>query len=124
VPIAVSIPLDTAREISSPNLEIAIGADLNPFAKLLAHLSEVRLNLSNLRLILIIALSIKGVMVVASPTGRAQIVELIGSPSWASQAQEDIAGYNTGAEDAAGWGDKNGTGFDDATAWDEADPDD
>ena len=83
----------------------------------------MRLSFSTLRLLLIVAFSIQGVPKLASPTGRAQIVELIGSPSWASQAQADIAGYNTGAEDAAGWGDKDGSRFDDSTAWDEADPD-
>ncbi len=81
------------------------------------------LNLSTLKLVLIAALLIKGATILASPTGRAQIVGLIGSPSWASQAQADIAGYNTGAEEAAGWGNKDGTGFDDSTEWDEADPD-
>ncbi len=83
----------------------------------------MRLNFATLGLLLIVALSIQGITILASPTGRAQIVALIGSPSWASEAQADIAGYNTSAEEAAGWGNKDGTGFNDSTEWDEADPD-
>lgn len=73
--------------------------------------------MSNIKLVLLGAVSIKAIMLLADPAVRLQINNMIGTASWADQAVMNLdAGGNTAAEDAADWGGKEA---EDSVGWDD-----
>lgn len=74
-----------------------------------------------LKLVLIGALAIKVAFFLLSPAGQSQVAALIGNPSWADPAEVGTyAGYNSAADEDAGWGSRHDSGYDEPYDWDEA----
>ena len=73
-----------------------------------------------LRLVLIGAIAIKVGFFLLSPAGRSHIVNLIGTPAWADEAKIAAhAGYNSAADEAAGWGTRHDSESDESYDWEE-----